>query len=119
MNGTYRPYKKPDDNPMYNNKDSNHPPSIKKQTLKSIIKTISKFSSKEEVFNNNVRTHSDSLKKCGFQEKPVFVPETPSDPHGNETRKYRRKISWFNPPYAVNITEADLGLLQLPRWITL
>ena len=77
--------------------------SIKKQIPISISKRISKLSSNEETFNNNIRTYSDALKKCGFQEKPVFIPETPSDPQANERRKRRRKIMWFNPRYSMNV----------------
>ena len=83
--------------------NSNHPPSIKKHIPKSISKRISKFSSNEEIFNNNTRTYSDALKNCGFQEKPVLIPEAPSDPHANERRKRRHKIIWFNPPYSMNV----------------
>ena len=93
INGTYRPYRKPNDNLMYIDINSNHPPSIKKQIPVSISKRISKLSSNEEIFNNNIRTYSDAS---------AFIPETPSDPHANERRNCRRKITWFNPPYSMN-----------------
>ena len=116
INGTYRPYRKPNDNPIYININSNHPLSTKKRIPKSISKRISKFSSNEEIFNNNIRTHSDALKICQFQEKPIFIPETPSDPHAKEKRKYRRNIVWFNSSYSMhiktNICKAFLNLLH-------
>ena len=87
INSTYRPYRKPNDNPMYNiDINSNHP-SIKKQVTKNISKRISKLSSNEEIFNNNIRTYSDTLKICGFSEKPIFILETPSDTHANDRQK--------------------------------
>ena len=49
VNGTYRPYRKPNDSPMYIDINSNHPPSIKKQIPKSISKRIPRLSSNEEI----------------------------------------------------------------------
>ena len=116
INGTYRPSRKPNDNSIYININSNHPLSTKKRIPKSISKRISKFSSNKEIFNNNIRTHSDALKICQFQEKPIFIPETPSDPHAKEKRKYRRNIVWFNSSYSMhiktNICKAFLNLLH-------
>ena len=65
VNGTYQPYRKPNDNLMYININSNHPPSIKKQIPKYISKRISKLSSNEEIFNSSIRTYGDALQ--GFQ----------------------------------------------------
>ena len=65
-------------------------------------------------FNNNIRTYSDALKRCGFQEKPAFIPETPFSPNANERRKNRCKIIWFNPPYSINVkTNIDKVLYYL------
>ena len=65
INGTYGPYRKRNNNPMYIDINSNHPPSIKKQISKPVSKRISKLSSNKEIFNNNIRTNN-SLKRCGF-----------------------------------------------------
>ena len=54
INNTYRPYKKPNDSPMYINVNSNHPPSIIKQIPSSIHRRLSVLSSDEEVFLNNI-----------------------------------------------------------------
>ena len=97
---------------MYVDINSNHPPSIKKQIPVSISKRISKLPSNEETFNNNIRAYSDALKKCGFLENPVFIPETPSDPHANDRRKRRRKIMWFNPRYSMNV-KTNIGKIFL------
>ena len=37
-NNLYKPYRKPNDNPIYINKQSNHPPNVLKQLPKSIAK---------------------------------------------------------------------------------
>ena len=67
-----------------------------------------------QIFNNNIRTYSDALKRCGFQEKPVFITETPFSPNANERRENRCKIIWFNPPYSINVkTNIDKVLYYL------
>lgn len=86
-NSTYRPYRKPNDNPIYNIDIKFNHPSIKKQITKNISKRISKLSSNKEIFNNNIGTYSDTLKICRFSEKPVFIPETPSNTHANDRQK--------------------------------
>ena len=55
-NGTYRPYKKPNDLLLYINKSSNHPPQIINQLSKIINERLSINSSNEEVFNSNIHT---------------------------------------------------------------
>ena len=60
INCIYRSYRKPNENPVHIDINSTHPQSIKKQIPKSISKTISKVSSKEEAFNNNRGTCSDT-----------------------------------------------------------
>ena len=89
-----------------------HTKRIRKQIPISISKRISKLSSNEEIFNNNIRTYSDALKRCGFQEKLGFILEISSDPHANEGRRHRRKIIWFNPPYSINV-KTNIGKVFL------
>ena len=62
-NGTYQPYRKPDNTPVYINKKSNHPPVVLKQLPKSIAKRISDISSDENIFCNSITIYSDGLKK--------------------------------------------------------
>ena len=49
-NGVHRPYRKPDNEPLYVNANSNPPPNVLKQTPKGIAKRLSEISSNEEVF---------------------------------------------------------------------
>lgn len=72
INCTYRTFRKPNDNPIYTNINSTHPPSIKKQVPKVISKIISKLTSNQEILNNNIRTYSDALKNVDFQKTPVL-----------------------------------------------
>ena len=52
INNTYRPFRKPNSEPVYIHKQSNHPPNILKELPKSINKRISDISCDQNVFNN-------------------------------------------------------------------
>ena len=45
LNGTFKPYRKPNNDPIYEHKDSNHPPQLLKELPKTIGKRISTISS--------------------------------------------------------------------------
>ena len=60
-NGTYRPYKKPNDLLLYINKSSNHPPQIINQLPKIINERLSRNSSNEEVFNSSKYQYEKAL----------------------------------------------------------
>ena len=66
-NGTYRPYKKPNDLLLYINKSSNHPPEIINQLPKIVNEHLSRNSTKEEVLTHlNIDT-----------KKPLETVDTP------------------------------------------
>ena len=49
-NGTYQPYRKPENAPLFIHTDSNHPPSVKKQVSISTSDRISKLSCSNDCF---------------------------------------------------------------------
>ena len=53
-NESYQPYRKPDNEPLYINSHSNHPPSIIRQIPQSINKRISQLSSNQSAFDTSV-----------------------------------------------------------------
>ena len=59
--GKYKPYRKPNDDPLYIQKLSNHPPSILRQLPASINKRISTLSSDKQVFDDAVQTYQNTL----------------------------------------------------------
>ena len=73
INNTYKPYQKPNDEPLHINKHSNHPPIVLRQFPKSISKRISEISSNEEIFKQSVRIYEKALKDSGFHEKLVYI----------------------------------------------
>ena len=66
-NGTYRPYKKPNDPLLYVNTSSNHPPQVIKHIPISISKRLNKNSSNEEIFNETKLEHETALKNSRYQ----------------------------------------------------
>ena len=102
-NDIYEPYQKANDNPLYINKNPNHPPCILKQLPVSIEKRLSEASSNENVFNDAAKLHNDALKESGFNYNLKYS-KTPGKNAGTETKKNRkRKIIWFNPPFSENV----------------
>ena len=55
--GTYKPYKKPNDETKYIHVGSDHPPSIIKQISKSIATRLSSLSSSKEIFLEEIFTN--------------------------------------------------------------
>ena len=92
----YKPYMKPNDKPIYVDRNSNHPPSILKNIPESIKNRLSKISANEEVFNQAIPPFQEALKKCGYDFQLKLSPPAPNKRKKN-CRK--RKITWFNPPY--------------------
>ena len=93
--GSYRPYRKPDDETCYIHVDSDHPPNIIKQVPLAIERRLSELSSSEQIFNESKAYYQDALVKSGHKHTLTYKPPT------NEgKRKRSRKIIWFNPPYS-------------------
>ena len=72
---TYRPYRKPDNIPVYINRKSNHPPTIIEEITKAIAKWISNISSSEVAFNASIPIYSEALIKSGFHDNIRFIPK--------------------------------------------
>ena len=69
INYIYKPYWKPNDNSVYRNKNSNHPPTVLQQSAKLVSKRISETSSNEQIFKESIPIYEETLKKCGFHKK--------------------------------------------------
>ena len=57
----YKPYRKPNDDPLYIHKHSNHPPRILRQLPASIKKRISTLSSDKQEFDDAAQTYQNAL----------------------------------------------------------
>ena len=98
--GRYRPYRKPNDTPLYIHRESNHPPNILKQLPNMIAERISSISCNQDEFDKAKDTYNNSLKMSGFSHDIKYTDNaTPgSKPHQRE-----RKVIWFNPPYNLQV----------------
>ena len=99
--GTYRPYRKPNNDTMYIHKESNHPPNVIKHLPNAIEKRLSELSSSKEIFDNAKGYYEVALKKSGFETKLNYTP--PQLDKQNTRRNRKRNIIWFNPPYSKNV----------------
>ena len=67
-NGFFQPYRKPNDEPLYINTKSNHPPTVIKQISVAIKRRLSALYSKEETFDNAEPLYDKALRSSGFNE---------------------------------------------------
>ena len=108
----YYPYKKPNDTPVYVHSRSNHPPAVLKQIPKMTSQRLSKLSCNEAEFKKSAVEYEEVLKKSGFKEILVYVPEQGR----NRRRNRKRNILWYNPPFDLqvetNVAQTFLSLID-------
>ena len=97
LDGTYKPYQKPENALQYIHKESNHPPYIIKQIPITIETRLSNYSSNETVFRHAAEDYEKALKKSGYNIKLQYKP-TNQNPRNKIHCK--RNIIWFNPPFS-------------------
>ena len=108
--GKYYPYRKPDNNPLYINANSNHPPSVIRQIPASICTRISGLSCDSDEFNKTSQVYNDALISSGYKEKIRY------DQNQNQRNQTNRPriIIWFNPPFSQNVeTNVAKSFLQV------
>ena len=109
-NGTYRPYKKPNDKLLYINTASNHPPQVIKQLPQAINDRLSNNSTNKQIFDRAKPEYEEALKRSGFSETLTFTKRD------KKQRNRKRNIIWFNPPYnkavSTNIARTFLQLID-------
>lgn len=115
-NNTYKPYRKPNNDPLYVNTKSNHPPSVLKQIPIGIGKRLSEISSSEEVFKAAVPQYEEALKNSGFNEKLVYTSDENTGIREDRQARRKRKIIWYNPPFSLSVkTNIGKEFLKLLR----
>ena len=105
--GKFKPFRKPNDHPIYINFKSNHPKIIIKQLPKMIAHRISTLSSDKETFENEIGPYEKALKNSGYDCKLNYMPPEP-----NKKRVRTRKILYFNPPFSKSV-KTKVGALFL------
>jgi hypothetical protein len=91
--GLYMPFMKPNNCPIYINKNSNHPQSITRNIPEAVNRRLCSISANENVFNDAAPPYQAALEKSGHTYKLKYVPPSSS----NSKRCRSRKITWFNP----------------------
>ena len=108
--GTYYPYRKPNNETLYIDSNSNHPPTIIKHLPAAIGRRISDISLNKELFNKTKPHYESALKQSGHDEKLMYTerkkPVTHTAPNSRKNRQ--RNIIWFNPPYSMNV-QTNIG----------
>ena len=106
MDGSFKPFRKPNNTPLYINTLSNHPPNIIKNLPDMINKRLSHLSSSKHVFDEAKPEYEKALQKSGYNAKLSYTPD--GSINETKTRKRRRCITWYNPPYSANV-KTDIG----------
>ena len=107
--GTFKPFRKADEETNYIHSDSDHPPNIIKQLPISVEKRLSNLSSSKEIFDQSKGYYQDALKKSGHNHILEYKPTINATP-----KNRKRNIIWFNPPFS-KIVSTNIGkcFLQL------
>ena len=98
--GTHKSYNKPNNNPLYININSNHPPNINNTFPENIQKRINKLFSNTRIFNNSKDLYNNAMSASGIQQKIKYEQGNTS-----ATPKINKKsyTLWFNRPYSANV----------------
>ena len=102
MDDSFKPFRKPNDTPIYVHKLSNHPPSVSKNLPKAINKRINQLSSSEQIFNNSRHDYEVALRKSGHYQKLTYQPTTNSNNKKKRNHRSRDEI-WFTPPFNASL----------------
>ena len=94
-NGTFGPYKKPNNKLLYIHTSSNHSPQILKQLPNAINERLSHNSPEEAAFNSTKVEYEDAVKKSGYRVNQEYTTKTTGKPKNNR----QKNIIWFNPPF--------------------
>ena len=98
-NDTFKPYRKPNSETLYIDRQSNHPPTIIKQLPAMIEKRISELSCNETEFDKVKQDYQSALQRSGYNTPLRFTR-----PDQRRTRPRRRNIIYFKPPFNASVT---------------
>ena len=102
--GKYQPYNKRDNNPLYINILSNHPPNIIKNLPDNISKRFNNLSEDETTFNKSKDLYNNELAESGIEHKISFQKQQNTFTIANNTKNRKRNLIWFNSPFSLNVS---------------
>jgi len=100
-NDKYYPYRKPGNDPLYIDAQSNHPAPIIKELPQMIARRLSDLSCNENEFKKAKGVYETALKNSGHDSNLEYV-------HQASRRPRNRKALWFNPPFSKSVA-TDIG----------
>ena len=105
---TYEPYRKPNNDPVYINKRSNHPPNIINEVPKTVSERLTSNYCNKNVCVRNIGIYNTALRNSGFDQTLTYdeMDELTSDSvneESNQMGKRKRNIIRYNPPYSMNV----------------
>ena len=92
---SYQPYRKPNDEPIYINHNSNHPPTILSRLPQTISKRISSLSSNYKLFSRAAPMYNAALENASYTERVNYCSRINEN---KPSRNRKRNIIWYNPP---------------------
>ncbi|GFO16992.1 inositol hexakisphosphate and diphosphoinositol-pentakisphosphate kinase 2 [Plakobranchus ocellatus] len=84
--GTHKPYKKPNANIKYINKEINYLPSIKRNRTKSIAICLSNNSHNAEIFQQAAEKYQEALTGGGYKQQLRYTPAHKTLTHAGASR---------------------------------
>ena len=108
--GSYYPYRKPNNETLYIDTNSSHPPTIINHLPAAIGRRISDISSNKELFNKAKPYLESALKQSGHDEKLTYTERKKPAAHTaqNSRKNRQRNVIWFNPLYSMNV-QTNIG----------
>ena len=107
--GSYKLYRKPNDETLCIHPKSNHPANILKQLPISIETRLSNLSSNPEIFHEVSKHYQNILNQSGYNYKLHYKPPNNENKNKSKSSKNRkRNIIWFNPLFSKNVSN-DIG----------
>ena len=101
LDGTFKPYKKQNDQLLYVKTSSNHPPQIIKHLPISISNRLSNNSSNKQVFDMSKCEYEKALRESGYKNVSLIY----TDKKGKKQKRNRsRNINRVNPAFNKNVS---------------
>ena len=98
---------------MFIHVHSNHPPQSIKQLPCMIEKRLSNLSSTKELFDEAAPMYEQALSRSGYNYQLQYKPSNEDADRAKKKKKTKsRKISWFNPPFNLQV-KTKIGRLFL------
>ena len=113
-NGSYAPYVKPNNTPLYVHRESNHPPAILKNIPLATNQRLNETSSCQQSFDAVAPIYQQALNKSGYRYTLKYDKQ--SRERAPETKNRARNVTWYNPPFSKHVaTNVGKKFLSIVR----